>query len=373
MRVAFISKRIPGFSTRTPLRQPLGGTQSALCYLCAELARRGHVVSLFTGISRAIEEDGVRCLPHGSDIARAVRVERPDIVVFSQLEEDTRELRRALRLPTLAWYVTAPNFQHLNAPALDLHDGERGFDHAVFLTRWHRDKMVRAHGIPDDRAHYIHHGVAPPFLFPGLSPEEILDRKVEQLRLAYVSTPFRGLDLLCALCEEDLVEMEGLVADVFSSMKVYEADERAYAPLYERIRRSPRMRLHGSVGQEELARALLRTAVLAYPNTYPETFCLAVAEAMAAGCFVITTALGSLPEVTAGYAELVPPSGDRSAYRRAFAQKLRAYAEAAGGNERNALRERLAAQIRFVRATYAWPVLAQAWEQLFARIADGRT
>jgi glycosyltransferase involved in cell wall biosynthesis len=369
MRLAFISKRTPGFTTRTPLRQPLGGTQSALCYLCAELAQRGHEVSLFTTISTAVEEDGVRCLPHGYDLAATVRAERPDVVVFSQLEEDTRTLRRALNVPTVTWYATAPDFRQHNGPALDAHDGERGFDHAVFLTRWHRDEMARLHSIPDKRAHFIHFGVAPPFLFPGLIPEEVLDRKQESLRLAYTSTPFRGLDLLCDLCEEDLSGMEGLVADVFSSMKVYEGDDRAFAPLYERVRCSPRMRHRGSVGQQELAQELLRTAVLAYPNTYPETFCLAVAEAMAAGCFVITSALGSLPEVTAGYSELVPSPGDRLAYRHAFAGKVRAYAEAVGGSGRQVLRTRLVEQIRFVRATYAWPVLARSWESLFARIA----
>jgi hypothetical protein len=263
MRLAFISNRSPGFTVRTPLHAPLGGTQSALCYLCVELAARGHDVSLFTQIDTAVEEDGVYCLPHGPDLAAAVRSTRPDVVVFSQLEQDTRALRGAVGVPTVAWYVTAPEFRSINAPALDLHDGERGFDHAVFLTRWHRDEMARAHQIPAGQAHYIHYGVAPPFLFPGLSPEEIVALKTDHLRLAYSSTPFRGLDVLCELCEEEWAGMAGLRVDVFSSMKVYGASDNAYAPLYERVRHEPAMHYRGSVGQEELSRELLRTAVLA--------------------------------------------------------------------------------------------------------------
>jgi hypothetical protein len=99
-----------------------------------------------------------------------VLAERPDIVIFSQLEEDTRALRRSLGVPTIAWYVTAPEYRKHNGKALDLHDGERGFDHAVFLTRWHRDEMVRLHDIPDEQAHYIHFGVAPPRFLSRVFP-----------------------------------------------------------------------------------------------------------------------------------------------------------------------------------------------------------
>jgi hypothetical protein len=92
---------------------------------------------------------------------------------------------------------------------------------------------------------------------------------------------------------------------------------------------------------------------------------------MAAGCFVITTALGSLPEVTAGFAELVPPPGGRRAYRLAFDAKLRAWITAITGPDAAALRGLLVEQVRYVREHYAWPALAGEWERLLARVAAG--
>jgi glycosyltransferase involved in cell wall biosynthesis len=194
---------------------------------------------------------------------------------------------------------------------------------------------------------------------------------VQPLSLAYTSAPFRGLDLLVELCEAELASEKALTAEVFSSMEVYAGNDAPYQPLYERIERSPGMRWVGSVGQQALADALRSLSIFAYPNTYPETFCIAAAEAMAAGCYVVTSAMGALPEVTGGFAILLPPPGDRAAYRRAFAAALRGFRDELAGPGAGALRARLCDQIRFAREHYSWARLAPEWERLLARAAAG--
>jgi glycosyltransferase involved in cell wall biosynthesis len=95
---------------------------------------------------------------------------------------------------------------------------------------------------------------------------------------------------------------------ICSSMKVYDPEGKSdlqYTALYEKANSLPGIKYHGSVGQAELRSIAQQCRVLAYPCIFPETSCIAAMEAMAAGCVVVGTTLGALPE-TAWQNPLVP-------------------------------------------------------------------
>ncbi len=81
-------------------------------------------------------------------------------------------------------------------------------------------------------------------------------------------------------------------------MEVYRvpqaADEAQFGMLYHRCRETPGVEYIGSLAQPELAAALMSVAMLAYPNTFAETGCIAAMEAMAAGCWIVTSDFGAL-------------------------------------------------------------------------------
>jgi glycosyltransferase involved in cell wall biosynthesis len=58
----------------------------------------------------------------------------------------------------------------------------------------------------------------------------------------------------------------------------------------------PKARHWGSVSQKQLYEQLKQCKVMLYPNHFLETGCMAVLEALANGCWVVTTHLGALPE-----------------------------------------------------------------------------
>jgi glycosyltransferase involved in cell wall biosynthesis len=94
---------------------------------------------------------------------------------------------------------------------------------------------------------------------------------------------------------------------VFFSLKVYQVtqDRDEWDPLYRHCAETAGVEYVGSLTQPELARELRSVNILGYPNTFAETSCISVREALASGCFIVTSNWGYLPETTAGFARLI--------------------------------------------------------------------
>ena len=92
------------------------------------------------------------------------------------------------------------------------------------------------------------------------------------------------------------------------------------------------MRFAGRVGASELARLRAGAALALAPSRSPETFGLALAEAMAAGVPVVASRVGALPELVeeAGLA----PAGDARALAALIAQRAGDRAAGERGRER---------------------------------------
>ena len=120
----------------------------------------------------------------------------------------------------------------------------------------------------------------------------------------------------------------------------------------------------GSVSQTELAARLREVSLLAYPNTYAETSSIAVMEAMAAGCRVVTSDLAALAETTAGFATLIPTKGpqDWELYNERFLSAVRqTFEELSDTAGRSRLEEQLRRQVDFVQQNYTWARRAGEW------------
>jgi glycosyltransferase involved in cell wall biosynthesis len=132
--------------------------------------------------------------------------------------------------------------------------------------------------------------------------------------------------------------------------------------LYDLARALPGVEYLGSLPQTALAPALAEADVLAYPNTFAETSCISVMEAMAAGCLVVTSKLGALPETAAGFGILMDALTDAVSMAREFTKVLVGVIRMA--RERpDQFEEGLQRQQAYARSTYSWPVRAREWEQ----------
>jgi len=365
MRLVFIDATGWDFNVDTPWRQALGGTQSAAAYLAIALAAAGHEVFFITATTAPGVIRGVRCLSTRSFSPATLPGLKPDVtilIVDAGAGPKLRELlgRDAKLVLWVGHAADQPGVAPLKDPAV-----QDAFNAIALVSDWQRDQFIQAFGIAPQRAALLRYAVAPPFLGRFKPGESIISVKTRPPVLAYTSTPFRGLDLLLRAFPEIRQRVPTVRLRVFSGMSIYLAtaqqDESQYGHLYRLCRQTEGVEYVGALSQPDLAGELSRAAVLAYSNTFAETSCISVLEAMASGCCVITSALGALPETTAGFAKLIPldagPSDARiDEYQRQFVD---ATVQTLAELDRPQTDEHLARQVQFIADNYDWNKRAQ--------------
>ena len=327
LNVAFLDPAPLDYDVATPYERPLGGHQSALGYLAVELAKRGCRVTFYGGTTRPCEVLGVRCLSHSAVPPGALREPLDAFIVVGGPADACLSLRPQLAesTPLVLWTGHAADQPVIQG--LQNLEARKGWDAIVCVSDWHRRTMIEAFGLDPGRTFVLRNAIAP--CFEGLFQERdaLMQAKSGLPVMAYTSTPFRGLNLLLPIYEAVRGEVSTVELAVFSSMQVYLQNENAdpYASLYDRCRSTPGVRYVGSLPQPKLAHEMKSMSILAYPNTFEETSCIAVTEALAAGLLVVTSNLAALPETTMGFGILVPPvrgPGDVARFVQEFRDTL---------------------------------------------------
>lgn len=343
MKILFLNLSHLKFTVETPLRAPLGGTESAIAYLATALGMRGHDVSLMS-LNDGGTINGVKHLP--------VKLENlpkdMDTAIIASAPEAWPKMKELLPNTKLVlWNHMLPNqpaMQNLFNPAV-----QQLIEHIVFVAEGQKAAFCvpsanhPALSIAD--LHVINNAVSPPFENLFSSADELL--KTKQCKAAYTSTPFRGLACLATVQE--------LPIDIYSSMAVYQDSDQPYEKMYENLRANDCLVFHGSVSQTELAAHLRETAFWAYPSIFQECHSIALLEAMAAGCKVITT---DLALDKSDFADILPFA---SATVADYATLLR--------KNTNSFRSRptewaqkMFEQVQHINREFTWKKKAEEWE-----------
>ncbi|MGC9505662.1 glycosyltransferase [Baaleninema sp.] len=381
MRIAFIDFIDWDYQIETVYQRPMGGSQSAVCYLAERLSKRGIEVFLVNYTKTAQVSRGVTCLPVRSEEARDLMPTVDVLVVVSNpgLGARVQPLLRP-HTPMVLWTQHADDQESVE----DLHnpiirDSYRRF---ALVSDWQKQQYGDRFGVDKRRVRVTRNAIAP--VFEGLFSENssILKSKSKPPVLVYTSTPFRGLEVLLEAFPSIRNAVPGTRLQVFSSMKVYQVDrtldESKYGRLYRLCQETEGVDYIGSVPQPRLKEYLKAASVLAYPNTFAETSCISVMEALASGCRVVTSALAALPETTAGFGELIEiPNACRESLRYAFASEIdrevylrefvdKTVAVLRDFEDEAALRN----QVDWVNGHCTWDCRAQEWEVWLRGLVD---
>lgn len=342
--------------------RPLGGTETAVIRISEALARLGQEVYIRSSLKEipfgADFVSGVRYLPASVDI---------DLRQFAimVLVQDWRPLIYIPpSLPVFLW--TGDGYEQNS----NLGIGDRRISGRLAgllaVSHWHAETLGNASLFPKEKIYVLGNGVAEDFfdVQKGKKSTRV------KTRLIYHSAPYRGLsDVLSyfALLQKKLAKgARKPELHVYSDMELYRRSDTYHGP-HQNVLRELKMRagqlsnvsFFPSVPHQELATALKSASIFPYPCNVPETFCMSLAEAMAAGVVPVVSSRGALAEVLA-CPELIV---DASLPKTEFHEKFVAILEKLLTNE--SFRAKQSKKVRErARALYTWDIMASRFMQI---------
>ncbi len=236
-------------------------------------------------------------------------------------------------------------------------------DHFVFVSHWQAERFRQTYNIPGYKIQVIKNACL------GVKERKATKPK-GKIKVCYTSTPWRGLDVLLNAWE--IAKPENAELHIFSSTQIYgpdfaESEESLYTELYQKAQSLPNVVYRGSIPNDQLRKELPEFHVLAYPNTFEETSCIAVIEALSAGLRVITSNLGALPETTEGWARMYPYLVDKGLHAQKFASILTEELQALANGD---LESHLQKQVQIYKPMWSWDTRIEQWKTYLNQIKN---
>lgn len=296
MRLAFIDLAYDYTVDRPEALEALGGTTSAVCFLARALKIAGHDITIFNKVRQPAVAHGISSLPL-ERLAEARYDASFDAFIFCGrwTEWLVQHVAEATTAPLIAW-------MHESRFAPPLTPAMPHFSGVVCVSDW-QAVVTQSALLPQQKQCVIRNAMNPAVevLFP---PDAAVLAGKQPVAVYIGSTP-RGLLHLPAIWPQLQAAQPGLRLRIFSNPAI-SADAAQNAALADHLRAMPGVEHLGMIGQPELAQQLRQASFFLAPNPYPETSCIALIEAMAAGLCCVVTARAALPETAHGFARLVP-------------------------------------------------------------------
>ena len=228
-------------------------------------------------------------------------------------------------------------------------------DYFIYVSHWQYNKFREHFQIPEYKS----------FIIKNATPKFEVKPKVMEgkIKLLYTSTPWRGLAILIKAIDILNKTRDDFELDIYSSTRIYgsqfeESEKGKFDALFDKCRGTDNVNFRGYGLNEQIRQALHDTHVYVYPSIFEETSCLAVIEAMSAGCHVVTTNYGALPETCGEFATMIEFDSSVQNLIERYAQTLNSVLD---NYKNNLYKEDLELQIKYYEKYYSWNTRIAEW------------
>lgn len=326
-RILFIDNT--NWSYNTINEKPLGGTQSAIYYLSnqSQLYNKYNVCVL-TKNSEAGEHIINKHLKYNTLTDENIKDFNPDIVIFQGQIYNNIDFYDNINenIKLFIWQQHDFNVNFVKKKYTDMDTNNK--INYIFVSNWQKNRFIQQYNLDYEKCHVIQNAISDKI---NLDLPILKNKHDKTKTLVYMSSPYRGLLIAYELFKQIKQIIPDVKLKVFScfnrdfndkyisskkvplpiknknSFQVNNELDKFYKPLYDLLINDQNIEYYGSVPQNVVFEHLNDSMILFYPNTYPETCCTSILEAMAHRCNVITSDLGALPETSNGFASLYNP------------------------------------------------------------------
>jgi glycosyltransferase involved in cell wall biosynthesis len=259
-----------------------------------------------------------------------------------------------------------PNFQYMK---------DRKFvdsiDYFGYVSAWQYNKFREYFKIPEYKSFVIKNATQPFEIIPkpSLALPVIPQNKI---KLLYTSTPWRGLAVLIKAIDILNKTRDDFEVDIYSSTKIYgsqfeENEKGKFDVLFDKCKNTKNVNYLGYANNDEIRKALTTSHIYTYPSIFEETSCLAIIEAMSAGCHVVTTNYGALPETCGEFSTMIEFDSSGQNLIERYADTLNSVID----NYKNDLyKDDLEMQTKYYNKYYSWNTRITEWNNFLNYVRD---
>jgi len=259
--------------------------------------------------------------------------------------------------PNILWLKNSYDQPNL-APWFQNKDNHDKYDWYVFNSHWSFEKYRYFFKIPEDRCTIIKNAI---------DYDELQLRKDfsprSKLKMCYISTPWRGLEVVLTAMESLKDRDPDITLDVYSSTIIYgkqfqQHHDKEYEDLYQKAKDLPNVNYMGYCDHRSLMSKLKDYDVNCFPSIWEETFCISAMESLAAGQLLITTDLGAIPETCAEFPIYIPFTQNKAKLAKQVAECCVEAKRILSNDLTNVFRF----QQEYYKRFYDWKNMGRSWE-----------
>ena len=358
------------YTLDTPYEEPLGGTQSAICYFLEEMANKGHQVYLFNKVKHVLKIRNVTHVPEDKyfEYIKCNNLQF-DIIIVSCMAMDLFNIKIQLFnynhfIGTLFCLWTGHDIDQQPSKLLLNPIFKDNVDLFIFVSEWQRNRYLLSYEIPSNKTIIMRNGIGKPF-------ENYLDKPLNKIKasMSYCSVPWRGLELLEPIYKTLKTVQPSISLNIFSGMNIYQQDNDNFNIIYDKFKTLPDVKMNKGVSQTILAEELSKIEYLTYTNTFPETSCITVLQAMACGCVIVTSNLGALKETMNNTNYLVDFNNNVVEYMNIYVNLLNKLVVDNSKDNSNNLNI-METNRQFIKNNYTWSIICNNFEKEITTILE---